>query len=133
MTIENNKQLVRDVMAAITNKDWDFVENSFAEEAIVWVAGAMPISGTHGKEFVIASGERTQAFFPNGLKLTPKEMTAEGDRVAVEAETYGTHFSGKLYNNHFHFLFEIRGGKIHVWKEYMDTMHANDVFFGDAT
>ena len=58
-------------------------------------------------------------------------MTAEGDRVAVEAETYGEHVSGKTYNNFFHFLLVIRDGKIQEWKEYMDTKHASYTFFGE--
>ena len=59
-----------------------------------------------------------------------KALTAEGERVAVEAGSLGKHVSGKIYNNHFHILMVIRDGKVQEWKEYMDTMHANDVFFG---
>ena len=54
-------------------------------------------------------------------------MTAEGERVALEAESHGTHKSGKKYNNHYHFLFRIRDGKIAEIREYADTAHARDV------
>jgi hypothetical protein len=59
-------------------------------------------------------------------------MTAEGDRVAIEAESFGRHVSGKTYNNKYHFVLRARGGKILEWREYMDTMHANDVLCGGA-
>jgi pentatricopeptide repeat protein len=31
------------------------------------------------------------------------------------------------YHQRYHFLFTVRGGKIHEMREYFDTMHANDV------
>ena len=37
---------------------------------------------------------------------------AEGDRVAVEAESHGELKNGKTYNNTYHFLFVFRDGKI---------------------
>ena len=65
--------------------------------------------------------------FPEGLIFTLYGMTAEDDRVALEAESHGVHKSGKQYNNHYHFLFRIRDGKIAEIKEYADTAHARDV------
>ena len=65
--------------------------------------------------------------FPQGLIFTLYEMTAEGERVALEAESHGLHTSGKTYNNHYHFLFRIRDGKIAEIREYADTAHARDV------
>jgi ketosteroid isomerase-like protein len=64
---------------------------------------------------------------PKGLKVTPKAITAEGDRVALEAESYGELANGKVYNNQYHVLMEIRNGKIQAVREYMDTQHAHAV------
>jgi uncharacterized protein len=44
------------------------------------------------------------ALMPKGLRVTPTGLTAEGDRVAVEAESYGETASGKIYSNLYHFL-----------------------------
>ena len=52
---------------------------------------------------------------------------AEGERVAVEAESHGELNNGAIYNNHYHFLFIVRDGKITAIKEYNDTKHASDV------
>ena len=60
-----------------------------------------------------------------GLLKGPIKMTAEGDRVAVEAESYGELTNGKTYNNTYHFLFVFRDGKICLSKEYNDSAHAN--------
>jgi len=35
--------------------------------------------------------------------------------------------NGKTYQNKYHFLLLVRDGKIQQVKEYLDTMHANDV------
>ena len=35
--------------------------------------------------------------------------------------------NGKTYQNKYHFLMIVRDGKIHQVKEYLDTMHANEV------
>jgi hypothetical protein len=50
-------------------------------------------------------------------------MTAEGDRVAVEAESKARLANGTLYHNRYHFLFVVRDGRIQVVKEYLDTLH----------
>ena len=54
-------------------------------------------------------------------------MTAEGDRVAVEARSSAEHVNGKSYRNEYHFLFVAKNGKLWRVKEYLDTMHANEV------
>jgi hypothetical protein len=64
---------------------------------------------------------------PKGLQVTPKGLTAEEDRVAAEAESYGETATGKIYNNLYHFLFEVRDSKIQAVREYLDTMHAKEV------
>ena len=55
-------------------------------------------------------------------------MIAEGNKVAAEAVFDGVVQSGKVYLNYYHWLIEFREGKIARLKEYMDTLHAKDVF-----
>jgi PPOX class probable F420-dependent enzyme len=70
--------------------------------------------------------------FPEGLNLTIKRLTAEEDRVAIEAESHARHVSGKPYDNQYHILMRLRDGKIVEWREYMDTMLANAVLCGQG-
>ena len=67
------------------------------------------------------------AAFPGGLEFTIVAMTCEGERIAIEAESDGVAASGRPYHNQYHFLMEVRDGKIRRFKEYMDTMHAHEV------
>jgi hypothetical protein len=55
-------------------------------------------------------------------------MTAEDDRVSVEAESYGEITNGKTYENIYHFMFVIRDGKVAAIREYMDTEHVTATF-----
>ncbi|MFB5761221.1 nuclear transport factor 2 family protein [Paenibacillus medicaginis] len=69
------------------------------------------------------------------LQIVPTGWTIQGDRVAVEAYSTMKLKSGRRYQNHYHFLFELRGDKIAVYHEHHDTAHVNDVLvniMGDA-
>jgi ketosteroid isomerase-like protein len=64
------------------------------------------------------------------LKITPTSMVAEGNRVAVEADSFAELKDGRVYDPRCHFLFEVApDGRIAVVHEYLDTKHAFDVFF----
>jgi len=130
MSSEANKQLVTDFWAAFSRSDFERALSMLADDATWWVAGSFGLSGTYTKpQFKELLGNVTSAL-PQGIKVTPKLLTAEGDRVSMEAESYGPHANGKIYNNLYHFMHVIRDGKIVAVREYLDTMHAQDVFFG---
>jgi ketosteroid isomerase-like protein len=87
------------------------------------------LSAPRGKAETLAQMEQVKGLLED-LRMSVKEMTAQGNRVAVEAESHAIHKpTGRTYNNFYHFLFEIDGGKITKMKEYCDTKHAVDVFF----
>ena len=93
-------------------------------------SGTTLISGTSGKDKVAAAASGALDVFPEGLKFTVHDVLADGDGVAVEAESHGDHVSGKSYNNQYHFKFRFRDGKLVELKEYMDTEHVTDVLCG---
>ena len=109
MSAENNKQLVRKLFEEMNTGD------------IHRYLALLPDDYTHtipGKS--VFAGTRTKAQL--------KGMIAEGDRIAVEAESYGETIDGNVYNNEYHWLFEVRDGKIRAAREYMCTAHAVEVF-----
>lgn len=125
---EDNKKLVLAFWDAFSNSRFDEALDMVADDAKWWVAGTTDISGEFTKEefanLVKGIGENA----PNGIKITPSQLTAEGDRVAMECESYGEISNGKVYNNIYHMLHTIRDGKLVNVKEYMDTQHVQDVF-----
>ena len=67
-------------------------------------------------------------FVTGGISFTLRDMTAEGDRVAAEVESYAELVNGGVYNNRYHMLFRFRGEEIVEVREYGDTLHAKEVF-----
>jgi ketosteroid isomerase-like protein len=61
--------------------------------------------------------------------MTVKGAIAEGDKVALEIESYGKLQNGRIYNNEYHVLMTIRDGKICDVKEYLDTQHVAATWF----
>lgn len=125
--IETNKQIVRDFMEAFGSGDVDRTMSYFADHGTWWVAGNIPLSGTYSKDDFgkLLGGVVETCKMP--ISLTPKAFTAEGTRVAVETESYTETNKGGIYNNQYHFLFVIEDGKIVQVKEYLDTMHTNEI------
>ena len=67
--------------------------------------------------------------FKSPLRMTVKGTVAEGDRVAVEAESYGELRNGRVYAQEYHVLMTIRDGRIAAVREYMDTAHVQAVWY----
>ena len=130
MGAEENKRLVLGFFEDMSAGNAEAFLGAMADNATWWVAGDpknFPLAGTKTKaEFTKLFGGIGEVM-PKGLKITPKGVTAEGNRVAVEAESYGEHANGKIYNNLYHFMVECDNGKVTAVREYLDTMHANDV------
>jgi len=130
MSIERNKQCVLDFFGLMNRGDAEALADSYADGGEVQTMGHTLISGTYGKEQIRAFAGQIYDAFPNGIAFEIVSMTAEGDRVSVEAVSKGDHASGQLYTNEYHFLFEFADGKIRRLKEYMDTERATDILCG---
>lgn len=130
MGAEANKELVSKFWKTFSAGDLDGALAMLSDTATWWVAGEperFSLAGTKTKEQFAKLAGATRKGMPNGLTVTPTGFTAEGDRVAVEATSYGELRNGKVYRNLYHLLFVIRGDKIQEVREYLDTQHANYV------
>ena len=125
MSSEANKALVREYWRRINTKQSSDVLELCSDDFVFWFPGSD--GGYQTREQARKTFDSVFEIFPEGLIFTLYEMTAEGERVALEAESHGVHKSGRPYNNHYHFLFRIRDGKIVEIKEYADTQHAHEV------
>jgi ketosteroid isomerase-like protein len=125
---DDNKKLVTRFMEVFSAGKVEEFMGMMADTATWWVAGTLPISGTHSKVDFRKLVEGIGDTCKGPIKLTPKEFTVQGDRVAVETESLAHTNNGRTYNNFYHFLFVVKDGKIAQVKEYLDTMHTHDVF-----
>ncbi|HEB89132.1 MAG TPA: nuclear transport factor 2 family protein [Deltaproteobacteria bacterium] len=128
---EQNKALARRMIDALSNADVEFVKENYAEDFRIWVSGSLPFSGAADKASAVAGMPAVLGLFPEGLRFEIVGMTAEGDRVAIEARSEGRTARGDLYRQEYHFLMRVRDGRIIEWKEYMDTEHARKVLVGE--
>jgi len=127
---EQNKVIARAFFDAINRGDTASVVSAYADDGHLETMGQTLISGVYSKAQIQAAAGQIFAAFPTGLRFVIRHLTAEEDRVAIEAESFGQHVSGKPYHNYYHFLMFLRDGKIVRFKEYLDTEHATDVLCG---
>lgn len=104
----------------------------FLVDSVKWRAmacdGVLPMSGEMNKRGIGEFITNVKSAMPDGLKLTPTGWTCEGDRVALEMESYGVKTNGTVYNNLYHFLINVSEGKFTSSRKYMDTLQAKQVF-----
>lgn len=127
MNTEESKKIVLSFFENLNAGNAAAALEALSDSATWWIQGNFPLSGTRTKaQFVELLGQ-LGAKIDGALALRVKGVTAEGERVAVEAESFAKMKNGKTYQNRYHFLCEVRAGKIQAVREYLDTMHANEV------
>ena len=128
-----NRKVAEELFARLSAGDVPGALATMTDDA-TWVAAGrrelLPAAGTYNKERLARLFNAMLGQLKNGLKMTLKGSIAEGDRLALEAESYGELKNGRVYNQHYSFVFEFRGGKIRAVREYLDTQHAHAVWYG---
>lgn len=131
MSIEQNKLTVKRFWEAFSTNDQKTALSLLGDEGFSWWilgdSSLFCLAGTLDKAQFAGLLKGVMDNTKQGLTMTIKGLTAEGDRVAVEAESYGEMSNGKIYNNLYHFLMIVRDGKICQVKEFLDTQHAAEV------
>jgi len=118
--MSDNKATAREFFAAMNEEGPAVAAARFGADDLVWwtPGGGNVVDQLGGFQAFI------DAYFePPGIVLTVDGMTAEGDRVAVEARSSGDLKNGAKYRNRYHFLLEFRDGRITELREHNDTLH----------
>ena len=126
MSLAANKQMVREFLEHYAQGRYDAALAMLAPDSRWWLPGhpqEFPAAGWVDKATVERRLAGNLKLLPHGLDIIIGDMTAEGDRVAVEAESKAKLVNGTLYHNRYHFLFVLRDGRIQAVKEYLDTLH----------
>lgn len=127
----NNKELVVAFVEAMRVSDVDKLSGMITDNFSWWINGKqeyLQTAGEHDKDFFIGFLGSGADMFPHGAEFTVTGMVAEGNHVAAEATMKAKTATGAVYDNSYHFLFTLEGGKITRMKEYMDTYHAKTTF-----
>ena len=93
------------------------------DDALWWAPGR----GAFGNDAFAGVAASFAGMFKRPSTITVLGVTADGDRVAIEAEGYAELKDGRIYNNRYHYLFVFRDGKVCQAKLYNDTAHAAEI------
>lgn len=132
MDLEHNKMVASDFLDRFSANDVAGVLDALADDVAWRIVGKQELlsaAGVYDKERIARLFYGMLGQLKNGLQMTLKGAIAEGDKVAVEAESYGELQNGRIYNNTYHFLMTIRDGKISEVREYLDTQHVFATWF----
>jgi hypothetical protein len=123
MSAEQNKEIVRRAIAALSRGDMEGFLAEAADEVTLTVMGSMfsPIQGKQKvlkglRNSLVARLERGGA-----IDMTIDTLIAEGDYVAEQARGKARTKDGKDYNNTYCRVWRITDGKIRAMQEYLDT------------
>lgn len=124
MSIEENSRIARRFIETMHEGHFDLL----VEDGIFWVSGSTPFSGTKTKQEMVALFETLKTISNDRLVMRITSVTAQDDRVALEAEAVMTLHNGRRYANQYNTLLVIRDGLVRSVKEYSDTAHMLETF-----
>jgi hypothetical protein len=125
-----NKEAARKFVEGMGQDFAGAIDLAMADDCRIVTMGTTAISGERTKAQALQAAAMVGQLFPGGLPTVINSMIAEGDRVAVAAESFATHVSGRPYNNKYLFLMRYRDGKLIEMIEYLDTELAAKFFGG---
>ena len=127
---DHNKALASEFINAIANADFDKIADFYTDDARIFTMSRTLISGEFTAQQVKEHARKILDIFPDGLRFEIHQLIADGDRVVVEAESFGRNAAGAPYNNQYMFLMRFRGDKLCEFKEYFDSEMVTEVMCG---
>ena len=130
MSASENKELIRNMFAELGRGNADAFLGAMADDLRYTLIGKTRFSGTfNGKaELISKLLAPLTAALTDGIAVTPYNLIADGDFVAMQAHGKAMSKNGKPYNNTYCHVFRIVNGKIVEVTEYLDTELVTSVF-----
>lgn len=128
--LEANKRLVLKFLELVFANTVDEAITFLDDDATWWVVGdpdRLPVAGQKDRAKTERLLRGLYKVLPEGMRFHVIGVTAEGERVAVEVQAEGNWRHIKRYFNCYHFLFQVRNGKIIAVREYLDTLRLFDM------
>jgi ketosteroid isomerase-like protein len=124
------KAMAQELLEASAVHDGPKFEALLHPEATYWTLGKPHLwrhVGEKPRDAIVAY-MTAPSIFPDGVTVSFGAITAEDDRIAIEAATEGTLPDGRVYTNLYHYLMIFRDGLIWRVKEYLDTAAGAEFF-----
>lgn len=123
-----NEQAVLDFFKTLSSGDLDALSGLLDKDAS-WepMVREIPGAGRHqGRDTIINEflAPVRGAFRPGEPKVDVDVMVSDADRVVAETRAFGHKADdGRVYDNRYVWVFELRGGKVLNIREYMDSLY----------
>jgi ketosteroid isomerase-like protein len=127
---ETNRAVALGMLDCMNEQDYERLWSEYLTDESTWTLiakGTEPMRGRGIADFFAGGGS---IFTEGGPVIEITGVTAEGERVAIEGAGRGPLRNGRQYDNRYHFLVEVRDGRVRSVREYMDSAHVADVFQG---
>ncbi len=125
-----NREIIRTIFAELAKGNADAFLGAMSDDVKFTLIGTTRFSGAfNGKQELVAKllGPLTAAL-ENGIAITPDNLIADGEFVAMQSRGRATAKNGLPYNNTYCHIFRITNGKIREITEYLDTELVTSVF-----
>nr|WP_139795526.1 nuclear transport factor 2 family protein [Nocardia donostiensis] len=136
---DENKAIVQAMWHAFTERDFDRFAAFFTDDA-EWLAPANNATAfaLEVSSHMIGRTAITDFFandfprlFVQDVAIINHGLYAEGDRVIVEHTMSATLANGNPYVNDYCFVFELRDGRIHRVREYLDSSRGFEMIYNE--
>jgi uncharacterized protein len=123
MGAAENKEFIRGMFAELSKGNGAAFLDAIAGDVRFTIIGSSKYSGTFDgkKNFVERVLSPLGAQVEGGISITPFNLIAEGDYVAMQSHGKALSKNGERYDNTYCHVFKIAGGKVKEVTEYLDT------------
>jgi ketosteroid isomerase-like protein len=131
MGASENKQVIQAMFGELNKGNAAAFMDTMADDVKYTIIGSTKFSGTYnGKQEMVEKllTPLTSALEGGAITITPDNLIADGDYVAMQAHGKAMGKNGKPYNNTYCHVFRLAGGKIKEVTEYLDSELVASVF-----
>ena len=123
MGAAENKEFIRGMFAELSKGNGAAFLDALADDVRFTIIGSSKYSGTFNgkKDLVDRLLTPLAAQVEGGMAITPLNLIADGDYVAMQAQGKALSKNGERYDNTYCHVFKIAGGKVAEVTEYLDT------------
>ncbi|BBD99859.1 hypothetical protein SAMIE_1033600 [Sphingobium amiense] len=119
------KSVARAFVEALAHEPLDRAVARFGDEnTIFWILGM----GVLSPQQLAGIGAALAEAAAGPATMIVHDVIADGNKVAVEAESRMPLKNSTIYNNKYHFKIIFENEKISQIREYGDTKHVHDIF-----
>jgi ketosteroid isomerase-like protein len=121
------ERLYLEFFATLSSGDLEKIRATFHDDAVwqVQVKGILGEGSHRGKKAIVDEflAPVRGLFKPGEPKVTVTSMASKGSLVIGESVSRGTFVDGRPYENLYVFAIEFKDGKVHLLREYMDSLY----------